>query len=166
MDRRQVLTGYFSPENQGPTIAAKMPTQLRYIELENFKSYKGYKRLGPLSSFVAVIGPNGSGKSNFMDAISFVMGEKTSSLRVRRLSDLIHGASISRPVSNRASVTAIFEMEDGSEKKFTRSIIGSSSDHKINGEAVSSQRYLKELEELGINVNAKNFLVFQVPEKK
>ncbi len=137
-------------------------TQLKYIELENFKSYKGYKRLGPLSSFVAVIGPNGSGKSNFMDAISFVMGEKTSSLRVRKLSDLIHGASISRPVSNRASVTAIFTLEDGvTEKKFTRSIIGSSSDHKIDGEAVSSQRYLKDLEELGVNVNAKNFLVFQ-----
>jgi structural maintenance of chromosome 1 len=97
-----------------------MTTQLKYIELENFKSYKGYKRLGPLASFVAVIGPNGSGKSNFMDAISFVMGEKTSSLRVRKLSDLIHGASINRPVSNRASVTAIFQMEDGTEMKFTR----------------------------------------------
>jgi structural maintenance of chromosome 1 len=34
-----------------------------------------------------------------MDAISFVMGEKTNSLRVRKLSDLIHGASIGRPIS-------------------------------------------------------------------
>merc|ERR1719414_1290845 len=89
------------------------------------------------------------------------MGEKTTSLRVKRLSDLIHGASIGRPVANRASVTAIFTLEDGTEKKFTRSIIGSSSDHKIDGEAVSSQHYLKTLEKLGINVNAKNFLVFQ-----
>merc|ERR1719245_1077412 len=89
------------------------------------------------------------------------MGEKTASLRVKRLADLIHGASIGRPVANRASVTAIFTLEDGTEKKFTRSIIGSSSDHKIDGEAVSSQHYLKTLEKLGINVNAKNFLVFQ-----
>ena len=81
--------------------------------------------------------------------------------RVKRLADLIHGASIGRPVANRASVTAIFTLEDGTEKKFTRSIIGSSSDHKIDGEAVSSQHYLKTLEKLGINVNAKNFLVFQ-----
>merc|ERR1712173_452962 len=43
----------------------------------------------------------------------------------------------------------------------TRQIIGSSSEHRINNEAVSSQHYLKELEKLGINVNAKNFLVFQ-----
>ena len=37
----------------------------------------------------------------------------------------------------------------------------SSSDHKINNENVSSQEYLQKLEQLGINVNAKNFLVFQ-----
>ena len=139
-----------------------MGVQLRYIELENFKSYKGFRKLGPLQSFVAVIGPNGSGKSNFMDAISFVMGEKTASLRVKRLADLIHGASINRPVANRASVSAIFVNDiDGSETTFTRSIIGSSSEHRINQEPVSSQHYLKELEKLGINVNAKNFLVFQ-----
>ena len=101
-----------------------MPVELKYIELENFKSYQGFKRLGPLHNFMAVIGPNGSGKSNFMDAISFVMGEKTSSLRVRRLGDLIHGASVGRPVANRASVSAIFTLDDGEDKKFTRSIIG------------------------------------------
>ena len=79
-------------------ISLKMPVELKYIELENFKSYKGFRKLGPLKNFMAVIGPNGSGKSNFMDAISFVMGEKTSSLRVRKLADLIHGASIGRCV--------------------------------------------------------------------
>ncbi|CAG2064214.1 unnamed protein product, partial [Timema podura] len=96
-----------------------------------------------------------------MDAVSFVMGEKTSSLRVKRLSDLIHGASIGQPVSRSASVTAVFELEDGKEKRFTRSVQGSSSDHRINKEAVSSQVYLAELERLGINAKAKNFLVFQ-----
>merc|ERR1712062_249989 len=89
------------------------------------------------------------------------MGEKTNSLRVKRLSDLIHGASINRAVSNRASVSAIFSMEDSTEKTFTRSIIGSSAEHRINNEVVSSQQYHKELENLKINVNAKNFLVFQ-----
>ena len=94
--------------------------KLKFIEVDNFKSYEGFKRIGPLFPFMAVIGPNGSGKSNFMDAISFVMGEKTNMLRVKRLADLIHGASVGRPNSNRASVTAIFEMEiDGEmvEKK-------------------------------------------------
>ena len=38
---------------------------------------------------------------------------------------------------------------------------GSSAEHRINGDVVSSSAYLKDLEQLGINVNAKNFLVFQ-----
>ncbi|XP_053610167.1 structural maintenance of chromosomes protein 1A [Plodia interpunctella] len=138
-----------------------MPAFLKYIDMENFKSYRGHHRIGPLKSFTAVVGPNGSGKSNFMDAVSFVMGEKTSLLRVKRLSDLIHGASINKPVSRSASVTATFILEDMTEKQFQRSVIGQSSDHKIDGQSVSVSNYLAELEKLGINVKAKNFLVFQ-----
>ncbi|XP_038220762.1 structural maintenance of chromosomes protein 1A [Zerene cesonia] len=138
-----------------------MPAFLKYIDMENFKSYRGHHQIGPLKSFTAVVGPNGSGKSNFMDAVSFVMGEKTSLLRVKRLSDLIHGASINKPVSRSASVTATFVLEDMTEKQFMRSVIGQSSDHKIDGQSVSISQYLAELEKLGINVKAKNFLVFQ-----
>ncbi|KAM3957786.1 LOW QUALITY PROTEIN: structural maintenance of chromosomes 1 [Aphomia sociella] len=138
-----------------------MPAFLKYIDMENFKSYRGHHRIGPLKSFTAVVGPNGSGKSNFMDAVSFVMGEKTSLLRVKRLSDLIHGASINKPVSRSASVTATFVLEDMTEKHFQRSVIGQSSEHKIDGNSVSVSIYLAELEKLGINVKAKNFLVFQ-----
>ncbi|KAL4706076.1 hypothetical protein ACJJTC_001674 [Scirpophaga incertulas] len=138
-----------------------MPAFLKYIDMENFKSYRGHHRIGPLKSFTAVVGPNGSGKSNFMDAVSFVMGEKTSLLRVKRLSDLIHGASINKPVSRSASVTATFLLEDMTEKQFQRSVVGQSSEHRIDGQSVSVSIYLAELEKLGINVKAKNFLVFQ-----
>ena len=72
-----------------------------------------------------------------MDAISFVMGEKTQPLRAKRMSDLIHGASVGKPISNRAHVTAVFETENGTEKKFQRSIIGSSADHKIDDQSVT-----------------------------
>uniref|UniRef100_A0A3Q4HK67 Structural maintenance of chromosomes protein 1A n=1 Tax=Neolamprologus brichardi TaxID=32507 RepID=A0A3Q4HK67_NEOBR len=64
---------------------------LKLIEIENFKSYKGRQIIGPFHKFTAIIGPNGSGKSNLMDAISFVLAEKTSNLRVKTLKDLIHG---------------------------------------------------------------------------
>merc|ERR1719419_47724 len=99
-----------------------------------------------------------------MDAISFVMGEKTTMLRVKRLTDLIHGASIGKPVSSRASVAAIFDiqLDHGMiQRKFTRSIIGGSTEHKIDGNNVSPKEYLAELEKIGINAKAKNFLVFQ-----
>ncbi|RZC33774.1 structural maintenance of chromosomes protein 1A [Asbolus verrucosus] len=140
-----------------------MPPRLKHIEVENFKSYRGHRIIGPLKPFNAVIGPNGSGKSNFMDAISFVMGEKTQSLRVKRLSDLIHGAAISRPISRSASVTAVFVLEEetGKEISFQRSVQGSSSEYRINGSVVSNNEYLAELEKLRINVKGKNFLVFQ-----
>nr|CAH7756245.1 unnamed protein product [Callosobruchus chinensis] len=138
-----------------------MSARLRHIEVENFKSYKGRKVIGPLKPFMAVIGPNGSGKSNFMDAISFVMGERTQSLRVKRLSDLIHGAAIGKPVSRSASVTAVFTIDDEKEMSFQRSVQGSSSECRINGNVVPNNEYLSELEKLRINVKAKNFLVFQ-----
>lgn len=51
------------------------------LEVENFKSYRGRQFIGPFKPFTAVIGPNGSGKSNLMDAISFVLGVKTTQLR-------------------------------------------------------------------------------------
>ncbi|RYP73307.1 hypothetical protein DL771_003736 [Monosporascus sp. 5C6A] len=61
------------------------------LELFNFKSYKGHHILlfGD-SYFTSIIGPNGSGKSNSMDAISFVLGIKSSHLRSTHLKDLIY----------------------------------------------------------------------------
>ncbi|KAI2471846.1 RecF/RecN/SMC protein [Annulohypoxylon bovei var. microspora] len=61
------------------------------LELFNFKSYKGHHILlfGD-SYFTSIIGPNGSGKSNSMDAISFVLGIKSSHLRSTHLKDLVY----------------------------------------------------------------------------
>lgn len=61
------------------------------LELFNFKSYKGHHTLlfGD-SYFTSIIGPNGSGKSNSMDAISFVLGIKSSHLRSTHLKDLVY----------------------------------------------------------------------------
>lgn len=96
-----------------------------------------------------------------MDAISFVLGEKTSHLRVKKLNDLIHGAPIGQPVSTRAHVTAVYEEADGSEIQFTRSIIGASSEWRLNGKVVTQQEYAQQLEDIGILMKSKNFLVFQ-----
>lgn len=43
------------------TSKLKMPAFLKYIDMENFKSYRGHHRIGPLKTFTAVVGPNGSG---------------------------------------------------------------------------------------------------------
>lgn len=134
---------------------------LQRLELENFKSYKGKHTIGPFKRFTAIIGPNGCGKSNLMDAISFVFGERTQSLRVRTVKDLIHGAPISKPVASTAMVTAVYAEEDGTEINFTRKIVGSGTEYRIDNKTVSPQQYTSKLESLGILVKAKNFLVFQ-----
>lgn len=40
----------------------KINSFLEFIEIVNFKSYRGTIKIGPLKQFSAVIGPNGSGK--------------------------------------------------------------------------------------------------------
>ncbi|KAG1961371.1 structural maintenance of chromosomes protein 1A [Pimephales promelas] len=134
---------------------------LKLIEIENFKSYKGRQIIGPFHKFTAIIGPNGSGKSNLMDAISFVLAEKTSNLRVKTLKDLIHGAPVGKPAANRAFVSMVYCEDNGDECTFTRVIIGSSSEYRINNKVVGLSDYSEELEKLGILIKARNFLVFQ-----
>ncbi|KAK9953876.1 hypothetical protein ABG768_015996 [Culter alburnus] len=134
---------------------------LKLIEIENFKSYKGRQIIGPFHKFTAIIGPNGSGKSNLMDAISFVLAEKTSNLRVKTLKDLIHGAPVGKPAANRAFVTMVYQQDSGQELSFSRIIIGSSSEYRINNKVVGLSEYSDELEKLGILIKARNFLVFQ-----
>uniref|UniRef100_A0AAR2IVB5 Structural maintenance of chromosomes protein 1A n=1 Tax=Pygocentrus nattereri TaxID=42514 RepID=A0AAR2IVB5_PYGNA len=134
---------------------------LKLIEIENFKSYKGRQIIGPFHKFTAIIGPNGSGKSNLMDAISFVLAEKTSNLRVKTLKDLIHGAPVGKPAANRAYVSMVYQEDNGEERNFTRVIIGSSSEYRINNKVVGLPDYSEALEKLGILIKARNFLVFQ-----
>lgn len=78
-----------------------------------------------------------------MDAISFVLGERTRHLRVTKLSvskihstylqDLIHGSVVGKPVSKTACVTAVYQMPDGSERRFSRYISGNTSEYRIDG---------------------------------
>lgn len=64
------------------------------------------------------------GKSNVMDALSFAMGERAASLRVKHLRDLIHGAHIGKPVSNTARVAIKYCDDEDREIVFSRSIQG------------------------------------------
>uniref|UniRef100_A0A8B9JLC5 Structural maintenance of chromosomes protein 1A n=1 Tax=Astyanax mexicanus TaxID=7994 RepID=A0A8B9JLC5_ASTMX len=100
-------------------------------------------------------------KSNLMDAISFVLAEKTSNLRVKTLKDLIHGAPVGKPAANRAYVSMVYHEDNGEDCTFTRIIIGSSSEYRINSKVVGLSDYSEALEKLGILIKARNFLVFQ-----
>ncbi|KAH9286198.1 Structural maintenance of chromosomes protein 1A [Echinococcus granulosus] len=96
-----------------------------------------------------------------MDAISFVLGERTRHLRVTKLSDLIHGSVVGKPVAKTASVTAVYQMPDGVDKRFSRYISGNTSEYRINGTPVKVEEYAEALEKIRIFMKVKNFLIFQ-----
>uniref|UniRef100_A0A672GJ98 RecF/RecN/SMC N-terminal domain-containing protein n=1 Tax=Salarias fasciatus TaxID=181472 RepID=A0A672GJ98_SALFA len=134
---------------------------LKQIDIENFKSWRGKQVIGPFMRFNCIIGTNGSGKSNLMDALSFVMGERASALRVKHLGDLIHGAHVGRPVSRTARVSMRYCDEKGVETEFSRSISGDSSEYRINDARVTFSVYSEELLNIGIITKTQNCLVFQ-----
>ncbi|NWR85861.1 SMC1B protein, partial [Furnarius figulus] len=134
---------------------------LKLLVVRDFKSWRGQQVIGPFMRFNCIIGPNGSGKSNIMDAVSFVMCEKTSNLRVKSVRELIHGAHVGRPVSSTASVKIVYCEEDGEEKTFSRVICGNCTEFLFNDKPVSRSTYVSELEKIGILVKARNCLIFQ-----
>jgi structural maintenance of chromosome 1 len=128
--------------------------KLESLTLENFKSYKGTQVIGPFSALTAIIGPNGSGKSNLMDALSFVLGIKSSNLRCSSMQELVHNGQSS------ASVTAVFT-KNGEKFLFSRRIVRNASEFRINEQQLTWQEYNARLQEENILTRAKNFLVFQ-----
>eukprot|EP00501_MAST-03F_sp_TOSAG23-6_P001872 GSMAST32.ASY1.ANO1.1950.1 assembled CDS len=132
--------------------------RIDYIVCENFKSYAGIQKIGPFKGFTAIIGPNGSGKSNLMDISS-------QKLRGKKLRDLVfQNETQKRGLSekNGAYVALTYIVSEGDRLEFKRSIspAGSSSYH-LNGRKVGWNRYNATLENLGLLVKARNFLVFQ-----
>ncbi|KAK7857484.1 structural maintenance of chromosomes protein 1 [Quercus suber] len=140
------------------------PGKIHCLELENFKSYKGFQTIGPFYDFTAIVGPNGSGKSNLMDAISFVLGARAGQLRGAHLKDLIYAFDDKEKEQKgrRASVRLVYQFANSSELHFTRIITSSGgSEYRIDGTTVTWDVYNAKLRDLGILVKARNFLVFQ-----
>ncbi|KAJ3442828.1 structural maintenance of chromosomes smc family member [Anaeramoeba flamelloides] len=141
---------------------------LNRIIVENFKSYKGKQIIGPFENFTSIIGPNGSGKSNVMDAISFGLGVQSKYLRGVSLKDLIYHKqkkSKSKKLPLTCSVTLVFSkiLSPEEEMQFKREITKKSktSKYSIDGKKVKVKEFMERLQELGVDVKNRNFLVFQ-----
>lgn len=144
--------------------------RLRTLELHNFKSYRGLQTADFTSfQFVSIIGTNGSGKSNMMDAISFVLGLQSSSLRSSKVQDLVHRNVLSDSQQNDYDASSAgsyvkldYERGNGEILELKRSILSNgSSEYRVDGKIVPHSLYLDTLAKENIVVKAKNFLVFQ-----
>lgn len=123
-----------------------------------------------------------------MDAISFVLGIKSSHLRSTHLKELIYrGRVLRKSTVNGAAngnteedtqdssisgtqrddpksawVQAVYEDDAGEEQKWKRTITNSgTSEYRINDRVVTAQQYNESLESENILIKARNFLVFQ-----
>ncbi|KAM3439667.1 hypothetical protein NHJ13734_003607 [Beauveria thailandica] len=122
-----------------------------------------------------------------MDAISFVLGIKSSHLRSAHLKDLVYRGRVlktskinddgsaatngqaqasddkaSRGDPKTAWVMAVYEDDSGEEHRWKRSITNQgASEYRINDRSVTAQQYNAALESENILIKARNFLVFQ-----
>lgn len=84
--------------------------RLSSLEIKGFKSFADKTTIHFNESITGIVGPNGCGKSNVVDSIRWVLGEqKTSSLRLEKMDNLIFNGTNKRKASGLAEVSLTFE---------------------------------------------------------
>lgn len=103
-----------------------------------------------------------------MDAISFVLGVNSKSLRSSNLKELIYRAPTETKATKgrKCYVSITFKDEeeraDHPDRKFTRIIDSNGgSTYKVDNNEVSQEVYSQKLRGIGVDASARNFLVFQ-----
>ncbi len=88
--------------------------RVKELTIQGFKSFANKHRFIFPTGITAIVGPNGSGKSNVADAIRWVLGEQRSTtLRARRVQDMIFAGTERRARAGLADVSLTFENADG-----------------------------------------------------
>lgn len=89
--------------------------QLKSVKLVGFKSFVDPTTIQVMNGMNGVVGPNGCGKSNIIDAVRWVIGERSAKqLRGQSMADVIFNGTSGRKPVGRASVELLFDNSDGS----------------------------------------------------
>ncbi len=88
--------------------------RLAKLTLNGFKSFADKTEFTFDEPVIGIVGPNGCGKSNVVDAVKWVLGERSSkSLRGKEMIDVIFAGSAARKQLGMASVTLTFDNPRG-----------------------------------------------------
>ena len=88
--------------------------RLQQIRLSGFKTFVDPSVIDLPTNRTALVGPNGAGKSNVIDAVRWVIGERSAkSLRGQVLEDVIFKGSDTRPPTDLASIELVFDEVSG-----------------------------------------------------
>ncbi len=87
---------------------------LKKIIINGFKSFATKTVIDFKNNMSGVVGPNGSGKSNIIDAIKWVLGEKSNKVLRSKVSEdvIFHGSNEHKPASF-AAITLEFDNSNG-----------------------------------------------------
>ncbi len=140
-------------------------TYIQKISMEGFKSFKRKVSIPLLPGFTVFTGPNGSGKSNCAEALSFVFGLQSRSLRAKKAEELIFHGSKTRTGSDHAKVYVHFNNSkkmipiDDPEIVIGRKINKSGvSAYKINGKTVTKQQLVDMFAQIRITPGGHNII--------
>ena len=87
---------------------------LKHIKLAGFKSFVDSTKISFPTNLVGVVGPNGCGKSNVIDAVRWVLGERSAkNLRGESMVDVIFNGSQNRKASGQCSIELLFDNSSG-----------------------------------------------------
>ncbi|HQM37337.1 MAG TPA: chromosome segregation SMC family protein [Candidatus Bipolaricaulis anaerobius] len=123
-------------------------TAIVRLTVHGFKSFRRRVTLDFYPGFTAIIGENGTGKSNLLDALTFVMGRRSRSLRAERIEHLLHSPANGDPVDeaeviltldNRAGTFHELLPDAGDEVQLARRINRTSSTYRIQGRVVAAR---------------------------
>jgi chromosome segregation protein len=110
------MTQVTSPAEQtvavpdAPELSRAAGLRLSSLSLAGFKSFADKTTFTFTDPITGIVGPNGCGKSNVVDAIKWVLGERSSkSLRGKEMIDVIFAGSAVRKPAGMASVCLTFE---------------------------------------------------------
>ena len=136
--------------------------KLKKIRMVGFKSFADETVIDTGDGITAVVGPNGCGKSNILDAVRWVLGEKSGkALRGKSMEDVIFLGSEYRKQSGMAEVEMVFDNRDRSlaidmpEVSVARRIyLNTGSEYLLNGRRTTRRDIEKIFMDTGIGKSA------------